>query len=244
MFPRADASSSKPLILSIRSTRKIKGSKTLSGNGITKHSSRWLGSVLILSGSLLGTLWASPVLAHKTVVAGDVAGTWHVEPNHNPKAGEPAIAWVALTREGGDLISLTEAACQMQVYRMPRQPEDLPILEPPVEAIAAEQYDGIPAADIVFPQAGLYQLQLNCTPIEEASFTPFELQYDVTVAAGNPAPAPTVVSGTPLPPLPGEEVAPTQGERNQQGGVGVGGAIALLSIVGVGSWLWINRRKV
>lgn len=188
--------------------------------------------------------WSSipSALAHKTIVDGEVAGTWHVEPNHNPKAGETSTAWVALTQEGGKLLPLSEASCQMQVYSMPRQADDLPILEPPVKAIAAEQYNGIPGADIVFPQAGLYQLQLNCTPIEAESFAPFQLQYDVTVAGGNPAPAPTVVTGSPLPLPPGEESAPPAAGAGI-GSMGGRGAIALVAILGIGSWLWINRRK-
>jgi len=193
---------------------------------------------------LLVAALAAPAGAHKTVVAGDVAGTWHVEPNHNPRAGEPATAWVALTREGGTLLPLSEANCQMQVYPQPRQPEDLPILEPPVKAIAAEQYEGIPGAEIVFPQAGLYQLQLNCSPLAADSFTPFQLQYDVTVAAGNPTPAsPTVVTGTPLPPPPGEEVAGAPAEGASQGIGVVPLGLGVVGVLGVGSWLWLSRRK-
>lgn len=188
---------------------------------------------------VLGLLAPASVQAHKTLVDGDIAGTWHVEPDHNPKSGEPATAWVALTRKGGTLLPLSEANCQMQVYTLPRQPEAVPILEPPVRAIAAEQYQGIPGADIVFPAVGQYQLQLNCTPIQENDFAPFALQYDVTVAAGNPTPAPSVVAGSPLPPPPGDEAAP----EASAGGVNVGGAIALVSVATVGGWLWFSRRK-
>ncbi|MBD1909675.1 hypothetical protein [Leptolyngbya sp. FACHB-8] len=187
---------------------------------------------------VLGLLASAPAQAHKTLVDGDIAGTWHIDPDHNPKAGEPATAWVALTRKGGTLLPLNEANCQMQVYTLPRQPEAIPILEPPVKAIAAEQYSGIPGSDIVFPAVGQYQLQLNCTPIQENAFAPFQLQYDVTVAAGNPTPAPSTVTGSPLPPPPGAE-AP----RGSSGGVSAGGAIALISVAGVGGWLWFTRRK-
>ena len=41
----------------------------------------------------------SPAAAHNIQVKGDIAGLWHVEPNHSPKAGETARAWVALTRK-------------------------------------------------------------------------------------------------------------------------------------------------
>lgn len=73
---------------------------------------------------------AVPVLAHKTEVAGNVAGTWHIDPNDTPKAGEPARAWIALTRQGGDILPLNRANCQLAVYAQPRKPGDRPILQP------------------------------------------------------------------------------------------------------------------
>lgn len=136
---------------------------------------------ILVSTCLLAVI-AIPAIAHKVEVVGDVAGTWHIEPNHNPKAGTPARAWVALTRKGGQLVPLNQASCQMAVYAKPRKSRDQPILRPTVKAIAAERYQGIPGADITFPKVGLYQLQLNCSPKTKGSFQPFQMQYDVTVA--------------------------------------------------------------
>ena len=189
-----------------------------------------------------------PALAHTTVVAEDVAGTWHIEPNHNPKAGETATAWVALTRVGGTLLPLSEAQCQLQVYTQPRSADDTPILQPPVKAIAAEQYEGIPGADLVFPNPGLYDLELSCTPVQEESFVPFTLAYEVAVAAGtNPA------GVTPTDPTdaadaaesvtsPSTPVASTPEAATAEPG-SLGWAIALLSLVGVGGWLWIAQSS-
>lgn len=123
-------------------------------------------------------------MAHNIQVAGDIAGTWHIEPNHQPKAGESARAWVALTRKGGKTLLLSEANCQMVVYSQPRQQSDTPVLQPTVQTINAEKYQGIPGADIVFPKTGLYQLELSCTPKTEGDFKAFQLKYDVTVATG------------------------------------------------------------
>lgn len=188
----------------------------------------WAG--LVGLGCGIGCL---PLLAHTTTVAEDVAGTWHVEPDHNPRAGEPAIAWVALTRKGGAAVPLSEATCAMAVYSVPRQPAAAPLLQPVVKAMSAEQYRGIPGAEIVFPNPGIYQLELQCQPKTAESFQPFALQYDVTVGAGTAiAPASPAIA-----PAPAAIPSPTSSPSPAQPAVLLG-AIALLSTVGAGIWLW------
>ncbi len=134
--------------------------------------------------SITGVLAAFPVLAHNVEVVGDVAGTWHIEPDHSPKAGEPAQVWIALTRQGGIILPLEQADCSLSLYNAPRTPGDQPILQPPLKAIAAEQYQGIPGATVTFPKTGLYQFNLDCRPKTAGDFQPFQMTYDVTVASG------------------------------------------------------------
>lgn len=140
----------------------------------SKLSPLLLGSVFCLVPTL--------AVAHKTDVVGDVAGLWHIDPSHNPKAGESARVWVALTRRGGKLLPLSQANCRMAVYNQPRKAQDKPILQPTVAAINAEQYRGIPGANVTFPKVGLYQVKLNCTPKKQGDFRPFQMTYNVTVA--------------------------------------------------------------
>jgi hypothetical protein len=147
-------------------------------------------SIGFVSTSLLFTFPVTSVLAHTTEIAGDIAGTWHVEPNHTPKAGEPATLWVALTRKGGSILPLEQANCQLRVYGVPRRQGDEPLLQPPLQAIARERYQGIPGADVVFPNTGLYQLELGCTPKTEGDFQPFQMMYDLTVTRGTAASTP------------------------------------------------------
>ena len=122
-----------------------------------------------------------PTLAHEVEVSGDVAATFHLEPNHNPKAGETAQVWFALTRKGGAIIPLEQCNCKLAVYRQPRQAEDSPMMSPTLKAISAEKYQGIPGTDVVFPKAGSYELELSGTPKTEANFKPFKFSYSVTV---------------------------------------------------------------
>lgn len=145
-------------------------------------TSRQLGWLVFLV--LLGT----PALAHNVEVSKDVAATFHLEPNHNPKAGEPAQVWFALTRKGGQLIPLTQCNCKLAVYSQPYSIGAPPLLEPSLKAISVERYQGIPGTKIVFPKAGVYELKLSGTPKAGVSFKPFQLDFDVTVAAGTSAP--------------------------------------------------------
>lgn len=134
-------------------------------------------------------LLITPALAHNVEVSGDVAATFHLEPNHNPKAGEPAQVWFALTRKGGQIIPLEQCNCKLAVYSQPRSQDTSPVLEPPVKPISADGYQNIPGAEIVFPKVGAYEVELNGTPKAGVDFKPFQLNYEVTVAAGAAASA-------------------------------------------------------
>ncbi|MEG5056770.1 hypothetical protein QUB60_01220 [Microcoleus sp. A2-C5] len=121
------------------------------------------------------------VFAHEVEVSGDVAATFHLEPNHNPRAGETARVWFALTRGGGEIIPLEQCNCKLAVYPKQHKEGDKPLMQPPLKAISAEKYQGIPGADIVFPKAGIYELELRGTAKNKANFKPFEFNYTVTV---------------------------------------------------------------
>ena len=121
------------------------------------------------------------VWAHEVEVSGDVAATFHLEPNHNPRAGQPARVWFALTRRGGQIIPLEQCDCKLGVYTKGYKQGDKPLIQPPLKAISAERYKGIPGAEIVFPKAGIYELELSGTAKNKANFKPFKLTYTVTV---------------------------------------------------------------
>ena len=122
---------------------------------------------------------ATPALTHTVKVAADVAAIFHVEPNHNPRAGQPSLVWAALTRRGGQGIPLSQCNCQMAIYTTPRGSN--PITWLPLRSIDAEQYRGAIAATAVFPRAGQYEIELSGSPKSVGSFQPFRLTYSVTV---------------------------------------------------------------
>ena len=121
------------------------------------------------------------VRAHEVEVSGDIAATFHLEPNHNPRAGQPARVWFALTRRGGQIIPLNQCNCKLGVYTKGYKQGDKPLMQPPLKAISPERYKGIPGANIVFPKAGIYELELSGEQKKGANFKPFKLTYTVTV---------------------------------------------------------------
>lgn len=127
------------------------------------------------------TLLSIPVVAHNVEISNEVAATFHITPNHNPQAGSKTQAWFALTRRGGQTIPLSECSCALNIYAVPRAAEAKPILQPQLSAINVEKYQGIPAAEIVFPSPGAYELEITGTPKDNAAFSPFELSYEVNV---------------------------------------------------------------
>lgn len=183
-------------------------------------------------------IFADPATAHNLKVTEDVAGTWHIEPNHSPKAGEPAKVWVALTRRGGAILPLEQANCQLGVYTAPRSQSDQPILRPTLEAIAIEKYQGIPGATVVFPKTGLYELELDCTPKSVKGFQRFHMAYEVTVAEGVAKPSPVSPASPSLSQSPDTQQSPDnsteQFELGQKRSGWELGLIVLLTFLGVG----------
>jgi hypothetical protein len=129
---------------------------------------------------LLSITLSIPAVAHNVATSEEVAATFHIEPNHNPQVGKPTTAWFALTRRGGNSIPLSKCSCTLNVYAIPRTEEAEPILQPGLTAIDVEKYREIPGAEIVFPQAGAYQLEISGTAKDD-SFAPFSLTYEVNV---------------------------------------------------------------
>lgn len=129
---------------------------------------------------LLSAAVAAPVIAHNVEISGEVAATFHIEPNHNPQVGKSTRAWFALTRRGGSTIPLSQCNCTLNVFAMPRSAKAKPILQPELIPIDVEKYQEIPGANIVFDQAGTYQLEISGTA-KDQSFAPFKLAYTVNV---------------------------------------------------------------
>ncbi|MBW4646463.1 MAG: hypothetical protein KME23_26305 [Goleter apudmare HA4340-LM2] len=137
---------------------------------------------------LLLTLVASPVpsaSAHKVKIGPDVGATLHIEPNDNPRAGERAKTWFALTLKGGKVIPLQDCNCQLAIYAQPHTAGEPALLKPPLKPVVAERYQGTPGTEITFPRPGIYQLQLTGKPASGANFQPFKFDFEVTVAAGS-----------------------------------------------------------
>jgi hypothetical protein len=177
----------------------------------------------------LPIFWAVPAAAHTIHTSGKVAAIFHIEPGHNPKAGEPSTAWFALTKQGGDRIPLTNCTCTLTVYDTATQK---PVLQPPLKAIAAERFQDIPGATLIFPKSGIYDLKLKGTSTNGDEFPPFELSYQVTVQAGK---APVDVSQAHALNL--HSVPPTNSPTSGQV-LGWGAGLAIVGLLGGIVWRW------
>jgi hypothetical protein len=135
-------------------------------------------------GSLVSllTVVSVPAIAHNVEISGEVAATFHIEPDHNPQVNQPTTAWFALTRRGGSNIPLSECNCALQVYLVPRADHAKPLLNPVLIPLNVEQHQEIPGAKITFPQVGTYELEISGTAKDNSnSFSPFKLTYTVNV---------------------------------------------------------------
>jgi hypothetical protein len=148
----------------------------------TQYKSRIRYLFLVLSSLIVTT--NTQALAHTVKISVDVGGTVHLEPNDNPRAGEVTQTWFVLTRKGGQIIPLKDCNCQLSVYAEPYAAGEPALLEPRLQPIQAERYQGIPGAEVIFPKPGAYQLQIRGKPVREGNFQPFELKFPVTVATG------------------------------------------------------------
>jgi hypothetical protein len=182
-------------------------------------------SILLLP--VCGVLLPLPAIAHNVKTSGNVAATFHIEPTHNPKVGEPSQAWFALTKQGGELVPLDRCNCTLKVY----DTQQKTVLQPTLKPITAEQYQGIPGAELVFPKAGIYTLELSGTPKDEGSFNPFTLSYDVTVQAGI-APQPSSAS-TPV-----AQTAPIADSKPGW----IAPTIVVIALLAIGA-LWFVKKK-
>lgn len=186
-------------------------------------------------------------LAHQVEVEKDVGATLHIEPSDTPRAGEAVLAWFALTRKGGQPISLEDCDCTLAVYT---RSQATPILEPGLKAVEAEGYEGIPGATFTFPDVGAYTLVIMGKPKQANDFTPFELDFEVTVAAGaavpripedasSTLPAPTDTTDTAESPAP--SVAPKVQSSNTSRGIVMG--LSSVVLLGISATLLLRSRQ-
>lgn len=137
--------------------------------------------LIFLAPITLSVFVTLPVASHTIEVAGEVAATFHLEPNHNPKAKQPATVWFALTRRGGQTIPFSQCNCILSVYSLPRSQNAKPLLQPRLSEISIEKFRNIPSATVIFPKSGAYLLELKGTAKNGATFQPFTLTYTVNV---------------------------------------------------------------
>lgn len=194
---------------------------------------------------------SSQLLAHQVELSGEVGATLHIEPNDNPRAGEPAVTWFALVTEGGRPVPLAACDCDLAVYALPRQPGDAPVDEPDLRPLSAEGYQAIPSAEINFPAVGEYELLLTGSATGDPEFEPFELGFNVLVARGAQGETPSAGTAATAEAETTETAAPTESVAVSPKVVGVEPGPSALIIVAsilalgvvIGSLAYLLLRK-
>ncbi len=146
----------------------------------------------ICSSLLLLSLFNTQVLSHNIKTDGNVGVTFHIEPDHSPIAKKPSQTWFVLTRRGGKIIPLSECDCELNVYYQSSNSGSELVQTPSLKPLSPEQYQNIPGADIIFPDAGIYDLQLIGKPLNNSNFQPFSVTYSVTVSPSLVKETPTI----------------------------------------------------
>ncbi len=146
----------------------------------------------ICNSLLLLSLFNTQVLSHNIKTDGNVGVTFHIEPEHSPIAKEPSQTWFVLTRRGGTIIPLSECDCELNIYYQSSNSQSQLVQTPPLKPLSPEQYQNIPGADIIFPDAGIYDLELVGKPLNNSNFQPFSVTYSVTVSPSLVKETPTI----------------------------------------------------
>jgi len=116
----------------------------------------------------------------------DVAAVFHIEPEHNPRAGKPSLTWFALTRKGGQLILLQQCNCQLAVYRTASG--RLPTIdEANAQASISPAVSRHSWSGYHISQSRNLRAEVEWHTESRESFKPFALTYEVTVQPGNSA---------------------------------------------------------
>jgi hypothetical protein len=128
---------------------------------------------------------AAPVLAHKVKISNQIGATLHIEPDDQARTHQPTVIWFALTKKGGQVVPLSQCQCQLQIFKLPSKKA---VMQPPLQSINAEKYQGIPSTTVLFQQPGTYLLELSGRPLVGTNFQPFKLRFDLIVVPGRATP--------------------------------------------------------
>ncbi len=193
-------------------------------------------SRLYLLSLSMGIVSAFPITAssHTTKVIGDIAVTVHVEPEHQPAAGEPTRVWFLLTRQGGEVVPLSSANCTLEVRKQPYQPGSSPLLAPEVVPIDAERYQSIPGANLTFPEPGTYGLTFGCAPKTDGDFGAFSIDHEAIVKGGTGAAIAPSPAATESPVIEAASSAPASSTQEGSPASSLGYALGTAAIAGLG----------
>jgi hypothetical protein len=117
--------------------------------------------------------------AHELKIDDQIGGVFHLEPNHDPIAGQPSTLSYALKDLQGKF-RIVDCECVLAAFQSGQE----------VVSSIAGGTDADVGATIIFPREGTYTVRLSGSPRTKGSFQAFTLENIVEVREPKPTPTP------------------------------------------------------
>lgn len=123
------------------------------------------------------SMWGGVVFAHETTTNGSASVFIHIDPDDNPKPGEPATLFIDVrNKEKG--FSIENCDCVLTIGQEGTVLSTTSL----VPSGDSSTYD-VMSVPFTFPKNGTYDIGVDGTPKTPGTFTPFSTDYDVTIGA-------------------------------------------------------------
>jgi hypothetical protein len=114
--------------------------------------------------------------AHTLKTDGDIGAVLHVDPEDDPYVGEPSGMFFEFKQKNGNF-KVENCRCQVVILRDGQQIDSTTL--------------NSPVSSFVFPERGVYTIQVSGSPLSGDSFTPFTLSWDQRVSRQRSTPGET-----------------------------------------------------
>lgn len=128
-------------------------------------------NVFITGVLLLSVCLPAQVFAHESKESGNTVILVHVNPFDTPVANKPAGVRVVVTQVEGNF-PVDECDCKATISYKGK---------PLVTQSLFTDGEISSLVKIVFPQAGIYEVEVTGTPLRTKAFEPFDLKFDIRV---------------------------------------------------------------
>jgi hypothetical protein len=124
-----------------------------------------------LAGAAILICWAQPSLAHTLETHSTVGALFHIDPNDEPIAGQPATIYIELQDKSAKLTP-ANCNCKLVISLQDKEIFNDFLFKNDAASLATQ-------VPFVFPKAGVYTVSIEGEPAAEIE--PFDLDYETQV---------------------------------------------------------------